>query len=247
MTFTELGIKAGNRYVKLCRIVENPNSIYFVLCFPKLGLHLSLHRPSFGFRNFHAHVKSELLGIHEDIDLDDDLVSIDFWNSRIQEFVDRALDWGNPTLGDESVLIIPYMTRMFSSFEGRGRHAVDLGCMLKGPFIITEVVKMPELLNKLPSIDPSIPHQDILMGIKYPGYNILVIDRNGCSIEVDYSKVLEMFRFKELEESFASALKAATNTIEDMKPNVLKRWIPKTFIDDLRDDFHHLQPCFFRF
>ena len=246
MTYTEFGVKAGNSQVKFLKIIETSSSIYFISPFPEVGLHLSFHKPTSQFADFHAHIRSEPLGIHNDLDLDDELFSVDFWESRISKFVDLSVGWLNPTLGDEPVLIIPSMTKAFSFPEKQRRHLIDLGCIFKGPFITTEAKKMPDLFKKLSSIDPLGPYQDMLIGVRDP-HNIIAVNKDGTSFEIDFAEIKELFRFETFEESFAAAFGLVIKIIEEKRPTILHSLIPKNFVRELQDSFRDLQPLIMRF
>lgn len=246
MVYTEYGIRAGNSNFNIFKIHEDPNSFYFIFGFPEIGLHFSFHKPTSQLPKFHAHIKSEKIGIHDDLDLPDELFSSECWNHKIQKFIDRSADWLNPDLGDEPVLLIPSLTEALSFSGKQRRHLVDLGYAFKGPFITTEANRINDLFDKLPSIYPLGSIRDTLIAIKDPN-NIIAVDRDGTSFEFNFLEIRELFRFERFEKSIIKAVGTAIMVIEKKRPNVFHKWIPKSFSLGLKDTFDQLNPQIVKF
>lgn len=141
------GIKLGNSQWALFKFLEKSSGWYIVPCFGNTGLHLSIHPSSQEYPYSHVHFKSDKLGIHEDVDLDDSLFSPEYWLDKVECLISLFELGCNVELDDNQVMVLPNLSHLIE--ETNNQHFFNLNSIFDGTFYMTEEKKIPLLIRKL--------------------------------------------------------------------------------------------------
>ncbi len=209
-------IQLGQNSIKLLQFRKNKSSgdIYGWFGIPDVGLHISSHMPRPPrFPYAHLHLKSESLGIHEDI--------LDFSPNDIanyyQDFAEDFVNNLSEAEPDESVTMLPLSSDTFSNGK---INVLNLIQSMTGTYYRTIASRLSDLIIDRPSLKG-------MLGISENGV-ILPVDKDTI-FEIPFKPNFAHFDKLFLGEplnSFTDPLIKALETIQRNSPNSLTKWIP---------------------
>ncbi len=213
-------IQLGQNSIKLLQFRKNKSSgdIYGWFGIPDVGLHISGHMPKPPLHPYaHLHLKSDILGIHEDIADFDPTDVADYYRDFAEDFIN---DFYEPE-PDESITMLPMTAHTFTS----GSFNVPrLFQAMTGTYYRTNGNRLSRLLTNNPSLLDTI-------GISDNGI-VLPIDTNVI-FEIPFKSRFNYFNKLLLGKplsSFADPITKALEIVQRNSPNSLTKWIPPSTV-----------------
>lgn len=187
-TLEEWGIILGNSQWKLLTFKEKISGYYIISHIGNTGLHLSIHPSNQKYLAPHVHFTSDNLEIHEDVNLDYDFFSPDYWLSRVEQIIQLFEIENNAELGDNPVLFLPNLNQLI--VETNNQHFFNLNSIIDGKFFVTEEKKIPLLVSKLKREVGLRVSDCSIVGITEDKQILLPFDREHI-IRFEYDKLFE--------------------------------------------------------
>jgi hypothetical protein len=210
-------IKFGNVHLKLIEIRTSRFSkdTYAYFGIPDVGLHYSLHNPKPTFPDWHLHLKSEILNIHDEIPF-----SPDDWVSSLAGFAEELEETflnsiSEPSI-DEQVIMLPFSKNVFGSGD------IDIGRFVQsvcGTYYRTCASRLPTLMQEKPYLRDAL-------GISNKG---IVIPLDGDLFEIPFEiswNVLNRISSSKQIRSLYDPLTRAFETIQRNSPESFQKWVP---------------------
>jgi hypothetical protein len=242
-TRCEFGIQLGEFYWKFFEFKTNPTSrdMYLIVPIPDVALHLSIHSPKPPtLPNWHQHLRSEPLGIDEDIN--DGVFSPEDCTTWAMEWLEN-FKYYEPS-SDENVTVFPLMTDALriETLGKREKTVFDVGRFIQtignGAFYRTKVKRLPLLMKAKP----------------YGDIGICAFSENGMILPFDSETMIEIDpRSINMEKLTRSSLcsildpmEKALTTIQRTNPSSLQRWFPSPqvegFLEETINTLKHSKP-----
>lgn len=227
----EIGVLIGGCYWKFLKIKEINENLYIIFPIPEIGLHLSVHSKNEAHPNIHAHIKSEKLGIEEDVD------PWSFSETSMKLYALELLNGfrlGKPD--SKEVLVIPpffWDRALVRNVRGRReKFTFDLNGFLGGlggTWYKTQVKRIPLLVEQLQQGDQKMDYGKVL-GISRD--TMVMMINSDTTLEFVYHGLFEQLGRTGMGEALVNPMSRAFDLVLKQKPNIIDRWVPKRSIEN---------------
>jgi hypothetical protein len=227
----EISVAFEDVYWKLFRFKETPNNLYLIPLIPHVGLHLSMHFQRAKYLGVHLHVKSEKLGIEEDIG------TMFFSEESLKRYTLEFLNcFRLRPLNDEQVIVLP--PKFLEAFKhdtqnGKERTVLDLGSFVegitRGTFYKTQARRLPLLFDTV--LDEDFYGQGCVFGVTEK--KMIIPINPSTMIELDHHRLFDQLKMTLFGDALGDAMSRAFDAVSNRTPNALKQWVPYNMFKDL--------------
>jgi len=230
----EIGVAFEDNYWKLFRIRETSNNLYLIPLIPQVGLHLSVHFQRAVYPGVHVHVKSEKLGIEEDIGTEF------FSEESLKRYALGFLKcFRLRPLNDERVMVLP--PKFLDAFKqdarnGKEKTVLELGAFIEGiareTFYITQERRLPLLLERISRANSGMDFYEkgCIFGITEK--KMVMPVSPDAMIEFDH-RLFDQLSMSMFGNALGDAMSRAFDTVSNRAPDALKQWVPYSMFKDL--------------
>lgn len=220
------GIKLGNFQWTLFKCLDKSSGWYIIPCFGHTGLHLSIHPSNQEYLTPHIHFKSDKLGIHEDVNLDDSLFSAEYWLDKVECLISLFEFGRSSELGDNQVMVLPDLSQLIDGTNNQ--HFFNLNSIIDGTFYMTKEKKLPSLIRKLKS--------NSLIGITENNQILFLFDKEyPFRFEFDKISKTLLGSNNSLSDSIENAIKRVTYQLQSKIPTYPSKFVPNNIIQKLEN------------
>ena len=240
----EIGVVFDDVYWKLFRIKETPNNLYLIPLIPQVGLHLSVHLQRVVYPSVHVHVKSEKLGIEEDIG------TMFFSEESLNRYISGFLNcFRFRPLTDERVMVLP--PKFLEAFRhdirnGKERTVLDLGAfiegMAEGTFYITEAEKLPLLFERMLGANSGMDFYENTYILGITEKKLIVPVSPDAMIELNHRRLFDQLNMSMFGDALGDAMSRAFDAVSNRAPDALKQWVPYSMFKDLEKRVRLVRP-----
>jgi len=240
----EIGIAFEDNYWKLFKIREISNNLYLIPSIPHIGLHLSVHLPRAGYPGAHVHVKSEKLGIEEDID------TVSFLDESLNRYISEFLNcFKLRPLNDERVIVLPpkFLEGLRHETQNRKERTVlDLGTFIEGiaggTFYITEAEKLPLLFERILGANSGMDFYENACVFGVTEKKLIMPVSPDAMIEFNYRRLFGQLNRDIFGDAFGDAMSRTFTTVSNRAQEAIQQWVPSGMFSDLEKRVRSVEP-----